>query len=611
MLRTALRTFLVTTRTWAIVGVALGAGLACVTAARNGFRSPADVLRLSLGLAALFGAVLLATGALAGVLVALLGRRVRRPAEAAFASAVATTGFFWVVRAFEFELAYPARWPFVHGFGGMLAFALVVAAAAAVAAVAVGAALYAIARSMRGFSWSRAATAVPAVTVLAALSFALHRPPATSTAGPALATHRPPAPSPAGSPPPGGALSLPPPNGRLVLLVGCDGADWHVIDALFAENELPVLRCLAAAGVRAPFRTLKDHPSPSLWTTIGSSRSPRETGIADFYVQTVFGASVPIAEFPRHFGLDGGLLLQDVLGKRAVRVTPVSSNMVRTRRLWSLLAGAGVSTGVVNWLVTWPARAEGAAFLVSDRAWTELRRARADRADSSSARRMVPSLCDPPGVAAQLPTEDGAWGTEDAFVSATTLRLFAGSHPQVLIAYFRDVDAAEHLSWDRWEPRFFRGRSGMRPHGGPVREAYRAFDRHLGALLEAVGPETTVLVVSDHGHHAWFTWLGRGTPGGHTDAPDGIFLAAGPGIRRPSGPFAPTVYDLTPTVLRLVGLPAASDMKGRELSEILTEGEPLPPLASYEAGERASGRPVESDMDEGMIERLRALGYVR
>jgi hypothetical protein len=52
-------------------------------------------------------------------------------------------------------------------------------------------------------------------------------------------------------------------------------------------------------------------------------------------------------------------------------------------------------------------------------------------------------------------------------------------------------------------------------------------------------------------------------------------------------------------------------MRGRVLSEILVEGEPLPPLASYEVGERAPGAPVESDMDEAMIERLRALGYVR
>jgi arylsulfatase A-like enzyme len=145
-----------------------------------------------------------------------------------------------------------------------------------------------------------------------------------------------------------------------------------------------------------------------------------------------------------------------------------------------------------------------------------------------------------------------------------------------------------------------------------VRDAYVAFDRALGRVLEAFGRDATVVVVSDHGHGPWFTWFGRGTPGGHTDAPDGIFVAAGPGIR-PGMPdaFAPSVLDVTPTVLRLLDLPAGADMEGRALDEILRDPVPIPAIVTWETGEAPTGPPPPAESDEAMLERLRALGYLR
>src|SRR5262245_10281834 len=116
------RTVFVTVRTWAIVGLALGVGIGLVAAARNGFHSVPDVIRLLAALGATFALLLGSTGFAAGGLALLPRMRVPSGAPFAFASAVATTTFLWAARAFEFDLAYPARWSFVHGFGGMLAF---------------------------------------------------------------------------------------------------------------------------------------------------------------------------------------------------------------------------------------------------------------------------------------------------------------------------------------------------------------------------------------------------------------------------------------------------------------------------------------------------------
>ncbi len=620
MLRARAAILGVTVRTWALTGVALGTALGVVTAADNGLRDPRDVLRVHAALAATFGAVLAAAGGAAGLVAALLGRPRGAAAPIAFAHAVACTAFLWGLRAFEFEWAYPARWPLVRDAAGMLLLATAAVVVAAAGAAAAGAAVLAVARRAPGVTWLRAAGGMAAVA-LASSALAAIRPAPERAAAEQDRAERAGAGPAAGAPSGGVAPAPAAPSVRpRLLVVGCDGADPDVLDALLAEGVLPNLGDLVARGAYLRLRTIANHPSPALWTSIASSRTPEDTGIRDFYVQRVLGARTPVASFPMHFGLNDGLLLRDVLGPRAIRVTPVNGDMVGVRRLWSVLAERGVSAGVVNWLVTWPARTEGAEFVVSDRAWAEARLARdAGTPEGDVAAR---GLWDPPEAGVRLPATEAAWASEDAFAAAAACSLVAAYAPAVLFAYFRDVDAAEHLHWDAWEPRFTIGADGP-PRAGPVRDAYTAFDRHLGALRGAMGEDANVIVLSDHGHRAWFTWLGRGTPGGHTDAPDGVLLAAGPDIRPSPSPSPPGargnagageqahVYDLAPTVLHLAGLPAAADMEGRVLTEILAGPPPLPRVATYETGAREEGDPVATEADAAMIERLRALGYIR
>jgi predicted AlkP superfamily phosphohydrolase/phosphomutase len=606
---TAPRAVLAATTSAAAAGLWLGLLLAVVTAARNDFHSLLDVLRLQLALGFVFAALAAAAGAGLGLLLAAALPRTRpRAGVLSFAVTVSTVAAVWCARAFEFRAAYPHSWEVVDGYAGMMAVAIAFLAAVMVGAMGLAWVLVRVATraAAAGMTAGRASVVAVAMALLAAVILAGRPDPEVERAEAAAA------------PLPGelGLADIVRPSDHRVLLVGCDGATWDVVDPLLAEGELPNLRGLIERGVRAPLATLPDRPSPSLWTSIASSRSPRDTGISDFYVQHVLGASTPVREFPRHFGLNAGLLLRDVLGRGRVKVTPVTSGMVRTRRLWQILGQAGVETGVVNWLVTWPADAGGAAFVVSERTWGALA---PDRADGGTVSELVQDandddarLWDPPAVAAAFPTDDADWVTEDAFVAATARRLMEDEAPQVMLVYFRDVDAAEHLAWDEWEPKWFPGGKDRPPHRGPVRDAMISFDLHLGTLLDAAGEGTTVIVVSDHGHSAWFTWFGRGTPGGHTDAPDGLFLAAGPGIATTMAEgFRPSLQDITPTVLRLVGLPAAADMEGDVLDGILDDAPVLSRVATWETGLRTAGAALPSMDDEALLERLRALGYVR
>jgi predicted AlkP superfamily phosphohydrolase/phosphomutase len=95
--------------------------------------------------------------------------------------------------------------------------------------------------------------------------------------------------------------------------------------------------------------------------------------------------------------------------------------------------------------------------------------------------------------------------------------------------------------------------------------------------------------------------------------PEGIFLAAGPGIRRGAVMDGARLIDVAPTILYALGLPVPEDMDGRVLTEVFTQEH----LAAnpVRRGPSSIAQPlVERHRDEQtdtvIAERLRALGYL-
>ena len=97
---------------------------------------------------------------------------------------------------------------------------------------------------------------------------------------------------------------------------------------------------------------------------------------------------------------------------------------------------------------------------------------------------------------------------------------------------------------------------------------------------------------------------------------NGMILMHGPWIQPGAMVQGATMYDVAPTVLRLVGLPPAADMKGRVLEDALRK-ELLPPVGppvrSYEREEPIERvkAPEQPGVEEELQERLRTLGYIR
>jgi predicted AlkP superfamily phosphohydrolase/phosphomutase len=119
----------------------------------------------------------------------------------------------------------------------------------------------------------------------------------------------------------------------------------------------------------------------------------------------------------------------------------------------------------------------------------------------------------------------------------------------------------------------------LRVAGVPLRDAIRSLDNLTGTH-------------------------GRKTPG--------IFVAAGPDIDPKAKPEGVRVIDVPPTLLFAIGLPVGEDFAGRARTELFTESfrttHSLQTIPTW--GAPTEGENRASDVDEELLDQLRALGYI-
>jgi predicted AlkP superfamily phosphohydrolase/phosphomutase/tetratricopeptide (TPR) repeat protein len=414
-----------------------------------------------------------------------------------------------------------------------------------------------------------------------------------------------------------------------VMVVGIDSADWVLIDLLMARGDLPVLESLKERGAWGVLKSMKPTLSPLLWTTVVTGKTPDVHGIVDFLVDD------PRTGIP----------------------SPITSRFRRVKALWSILTDMGQESLTVAWWATWPVEAVD-GVMISDRVAYSL--------FAGSGRSSLSLAIHPPDVADSLAglvvdAEDVSLETINEIINisdrdyqqkrrslknpdsyqdpvAHLFRILAStrtyhqmavsrlksSQPPLSLIYYQGIDEVNHrfahcaLPAMKWCDREEAESSSL-----AVQNFYRLQDKLLGELLEVADPGTVVMVISDHGfasgdqRHTDVPPDIEGKPGRwHTL--DGIIIAAGPGVRPGRLPVDPGLMDITPTVLSLLRLPVAADMPGSVILPIA--GDPgasgSATLSTYETPDRspagfdpAGGESVPG-MDEEMLARLRALGYL-
>jgi predicted AlkP superfamily phosphohydrolase/phosphomutase len=400
---------------------------------------------------------------------------------------------------------------------------------------------------------------------------------------------------------PTGAV-LPPPTGDRVLLIGIDAATWDVMRPLISAGRLPTFQRLVTEGWSATLRSMEPMVSPALWTTIATGKEPSQHGIRGFLAPTGDGEGQ----------------------------VPVTSNLRRVDALWNIVSRAGRTVNVVGWYVTWPVEPVN-GVMVSDRFTPETRGEVVGGPESLTPEH--PGVY-PAGLVPELERffvrpEDFLIPVERRFherfgvypVDATRIGMaehLMGVRPADLtMVYVWGVDPMQHYFWKYYQPERWVGPPSPADEIALNREQipdyYRDVDGFVAHLVARTGPADTVLIVSDHGAGPVETYDPEKPVSGDHRL-EGIIIAAGNHVRRGVGGASPSILDVTPTVLYLLGLPAGADMPGAVITDLvdpaLLARRPPWSIPTYASGRQASEEPIASPVDDRIKERLRGLGYI-
>ena len=438
-------------------------------------------------------------------------------------------------------------------------------------------------------------------------------------------------------------------QGHRLALIGVDGADWDLLNPLIARGDLPNFRALRDRGAWGDLETLQPTLSPPIWTSIVTGKVPRRHGVRDFTTPRLRGADNTLPDLRLLSGLGLHFLFSRLEAGGQVFRSPVASFTRRVPAFWNIASAQGSPVIVVNWWATWPAEPV-LGYVVSERAYYEevvawRRKASVEGltwpADLHSRIKPLIALPDDVTLAEAREFMDV---TEAEFVpmrvkhpsplvgianeftyfqsmfvtgNRLALDLLERSRQRYgesadLLVLFRIVDQTCHTALnysDLVTDHRDASRDDLKRYGSVVSAAYRAVDRALGQIQEAFGPGN-VVVVSDHG----FQLEGRHAYE-HGEAPAGVFLAAGPAFR-PGHVDGLSVLDVMPLLLFLKGFPVAEDFDGELPVQVLDPGllaaKPPRRIASYGTRERSVvAAHGSADADAQMLERLRALGYLK
>ncbi len=402
-----------------------------------------------------------------------------------------------------------------------------------------------------------------------------------------------------------------------VVILGIDGAGWNFINPMLAEGKLSHFKAMMDEGSYGSLQTVRPTKSSVIWTSIATGKSMLKHGIVDWAFVKENGIQVPYSQSER-----------------------------RAKAFWNILSDRGRSVGVINWFVSYPAE-KVRGYMVTE-AFHDV-----GRADLSNlAVTYPPSLLKTLEFAAQknvqkiyqeenLPDYKKADPTgpvrsrypsyvlQAKTVEVASLYLLKNRPVEVFAAYFHLVDAVSHFIFSGIDPRLLKkGRDEEIKNGhasAETRDAadlacsrliepvYSYMDKILGELLDRIGPDSTIIICSDHG----FIFEDGGyNHYGTRELPHGILLIKGPRIKKRHEIKDAGIYDILPTILYCLGLPQAQDMDGKILSDVF-EGDdlrrnPVKFIRTYEDGKKkktTKGR--DSADDKRRLEELKALGYIK
>lgn len=337
---------------------------------------------------------------------------------------------------------------------------------------------------------------------------------------------------------------------RKLALITIEGADWALLKELMDDGRLPNLSRMTGEGATAALRSLHPSAAPMTWTSMVTGVPPDRHG---------------------------------VLGYLDARSSPVTSRSRTAPAIWEIAEAFGRDALVVNGWAAWPPSEDTEMIGSPTGDVRNLAYPPQLREIAAEARIDPATVGDPqlgrfvnittaaqsePGEEDPLPMLRDAlartWSTHRAALAA-----YRASSPELLIVNYETPDVVNHL-FSPFHPPYREGVSwaDYRKYWPAVANFYSEMDRLMGEWLETLEPGTAVMVASSHGFQwgrarlrAWSSRIGS-LP---QHSAEGVLIVWGEGVTPSRVRRVASVYDIAPTMLTLMGLPAAQEMQGQVL----------------------------------------------
>ena len=403
---------------------------------------------------------------------------------------------------------------------------------------------------------------------------------------------------------------------RKVLLIGWDAADWEHITPLLEEGLMPSLDSLINRGVMGNLATLQPILSPMLWNSVATGKLADKHGIHGF-----------IEPDP----VNGG-------------ARPYTSTSRKCKALWNILSQSGLSSNIVGWWASHPAEpvkgnvvtnAFGGVRFDPERGWSipkgtvhpaekgaELARFKVFPNELTEAH-ILPCIPDAAKIDQKKDKRLSSFAkvlSDNASIHAVATALMETEPWDFTAIYYDGIDHFSHAFMAYHPPKLpWISDEDFALFKDVVKGAYRFHDMMLERLLELAGPETTVILCSDHGFES-----GSQRPHGTPREPAGpaawhrqygILIMAGAGIKRDERIYGASLIDVAPTVLTLFDLPMGEDMDGRPLLEAFEVPPHVKTIPSWEkvqgeAGLHSPGQQLDTEQANELMQQFVALGYI-
>lgn len=473
--------------------------------------------------------------------------------------------------AFEAGLAAVGAWANLQGFRAMLSAAAAERLAQGAVATTVAAVVLLTIAIVR-YSFGRHGTRPAAALLVGTMGLSVAVP--IGLRGPGEL----PVPTPRGPSRPARSVTLDvttsAPRVRLLVL---DGAAMRFIRERLAAGQLPNFGKLLDRGATIDLATLKPTQAETVWAAAATGKYPPNNGVRS-RIRRVEPDDVNPVDLLPDYAFAQALVAQGFVTEEEF----TSSASLRVRTMWEILADRGLASGVVNWPLTYPARAES-GYTISDQ-FDEgesypLRLAQAGAPTTAMA--IAREAFDawrtrpwqeilPPGS----PEEPEPAGLQrarwDRAYSAAAAELDREFPVRMTAIRYEGLDVFGHSALREAEPELF----GQIGRGDPRRSLldryYGFIDLEIGTIVDELEPGDLLLVMSGFGmdRERWLKQLlarARGEPdrpGSHDRAPDGFLIAFGTNVAPNQALPRGAIVDLAPTVLYYLGVPIGRDMDG-------------------------------------------------